>query len=100
MNKKLVILLLCLALTACAAPNVSDVWKVSNIVYAFDSFDPAKIATISFDLDHAVSSVSIKINDSLISKQCESAEPFIRWTCPVGSVTVSGDMSMRVIVRK
>ena len=106
MNKKLCVFLLCLVfLTACegAVSNVSDVpevWKVSNIMYTFDNFDPSKITSIAFDLDHPASSVSVNINNAWFSKKCNSAESFIHWTCQLDAVTVSVDMSMRVEVWK
>ena len=92
-RKIIPLLLVAVLLTSCAAP---DVYQVSNVTYVFDAQDTAYIDTISFDLDHRASVVSVSVADDKFFL-CESGEPFTHWTCDLDRVLVSGSTSMRVI---
>jgi hypothetical protein len=93
MNKKIVILLVCLALTACSTQ--SQGYEVSNIAYTFNQVDPLSLDLIAFDLDRPARAVEIGL--SYTDYPCESAEPFTHWTCPLGGVMFASGMT-RVIV--
>jgi hypothetical protein len=91
MNKKIVILLLCLALTACSTQG----YEVSNIEYTLNQVDPLILDLVAFDLDAPARMVAISLSDKYYP--CESAEPFTHWTCPLDGVIFASGM-MRVIV--
>jgi len=79
MKKNLKTFLLVIVLLFGCAPKPA-VTHVSNLVYG--------VGYITFDIDAPVSIVSAD------NMQCESAEPFTHWVCPIEKI--SGQIKIRI----
>jgi hypothetical protein len=76
-------------------------YNVSNVVYNLDAVDPSKIASVTFTLDAAANSSSVKISlvtgGTIYDCSTTNAPANTNWSCTTTGATVSAANSLRVI---